>query len=137
MTNLDLRAHDEPNEWVVLSILTYWHCIFDTICVPRGFITDLASIPRMLRAVFNVNDESRQAAVLHDYLYCGQGFAGALSRAQCDRLFRDAMQDQGVNWLQRWTMWAGVRIGGWLYWRKRNDGMRADYDFVPNTYWSE
>jgi hypothetical protein len=145
LTKLDLRAHEEPNEWVVLSMLTYYCLAFDgTINVPRGFITDLASIPRLLRAVFNVNGQTREAAVLHDYLYCSQGrlvilqkYFGSLTRAQCDRIFRDAMRDQGVNWLQRWTMWAGVRLGGWLYWRKRNDGMCADYDFVPNTYWSE
>lgn len=130
-TQLDLRAY-EPNEWVVLSSLTYRHSQFGTMCVPRGFITDLASIPRVLRTVINVNGKSRQAAVLHDYLYCGQGLTGALSRAECDRIFRDAMRDEGVNWLQRWAMWAGVRLGGWLYWRQRSAGMRIDYD-----YWSE
>jgi hypothetical protein len=136
LSSLDLRAHDEPNEWVVLAILAYSHEMFGTIGVPAGFITDLASIPRLLRSVFNVNGRSREAAVLHDYLYCSQGLNGWLSRAQCDRIFRDAMRDRGVNWLQRVAMWAGVRLGGWLYWSKRRDGMLFGYDFVPETDWS-
>lgn len=134
LSNLDLREY-RPNEWVVLSALRY-RGRQGCVDVPRGFITDLASIPQALRNVFNVNGRSRKAAVLHDYLYCTRGL-GRLSRAECDALFLDALSDCSVDALQRRLMWAGVRVGGWVYWNKREDGLRSDYDFVPSTYFGE
>lgn len=132
-TPLDLRVF-EPGEWVVLSDLIYQaEPGGPMLTVPRGFITDLASIPRSLRAVFDVNGRSRAAAVLHDYLYCTQPAAG-LSRARCDELFREALATCGVGTVERSMMWVGVRAGGWLYWRKRVDGINGD-DFVPDHYW--
>lgn len=129
---LDLRAH-KPGEWVVLSPMTYVACLLkleivgdaeQSVTVPQGFITDLASIPRLLRPVFNPMDASRRPAVLHDWLYCSRFF----SRARADRLFLDALQDEGVGLIQRWLMYLGVRCGGWLYWSRR-DGLELD-DFV-------
>ncbi len=130
LSNLDLREY-RPNEWVLIADLCYRGTPLKRIEVPRGFITDLASIPQAFRNVFNVNGRSRKAAVLHDYLYCTQGLHGALTRELCDAVFLDALADCGVDLVQRRLMWAGVRAGGWVYWRKRADGLRIEYDFAP------
>lgn len=124
LSQLDLRAY-EPGEWVVLSDQL---CIAESgtqYVVPTGFITDLASIPRLLRSVYDINGKSRQAAVLHDYLYCAQ----LTTRSEADSLFLDALESLGIGWATRWSMYLGVRSGGWVYWNKRKAGLALD-DFA-------
>jgi len=116
-------------QWVVRIPLIYRSVADDQYTVPRGFIHDLASIPRILQNVFQVNDQSRAAATLHDWLYCSQ----KTTRAQADALFLEAMEVRGVGWLQRQMMWAAVRSAGWIYWNKRKNGMKAE-DFVGPGY---
>ncbi|OHC11108.1 MAG: hypothetical protein A2002_02210 [Pseudomonadales bacterium GWC1_66_9] len=122
---LDLRAH-LPGEWVLLAPLIYVSADGRSITVPAGFITDLASIPALLRPVFDPADSSRQSAVLHDWLYCAQ----TTTRAQADALFLEALEQCGVGFVRRWTMYCGVRVGGWMYWNRR-DGLGPD-DFADN-----
>lgn len=121
---LDLRAH-APGEWVVLRALTFRAHDGRAFVIPRGFITDLASIPRLVRPVLDQNGTSRRAAVLHDFLYCRQ----TTSRADADELFDEAMELDGVGRVERTLMYAGVRVGGWLYWNKRSDGLQLS-DFA-------
>ncbi|MDV7209879.1 DUF1353 domain-containing protein [Azotobacter beijerinckii] len=120
---LDLRAH-RPDEWLLLTAITYTPRAGRSITVPAGFITDLASIPALLRPIFDSNDESRQPAVLHDWLYCRK----ETTREEADGLFREALERAGVGFVRRWAMYAGVRAGGWLYWGRR-DGLGPE-DFV-------
>jgi hypothetical protein len=86
------------------------------IDVPAGFVTDFASIPRVL---WNLLPPSFYAkpAILHDYLYF-KGKVGDLvvTRAEADKVFRDALKETGVSKTKRWTMWLGVRVGGWRAW---------------------
>lgn len=110
-TSLDLRA-TEPGEWELLAPLK-WSAA-ESITVPAGFITDLASLPRLVRPVLDRNGMSRRPAVLHDWLYAGQ----CLSRANADRLFLDAMAADGVGWAKRWSMYGAVRAAGWRYYKK-------------------
>lgn len=121
---LDLRAH-APGEWVVLRPLTFRAADGRAFTVPRGFVTDLASIPRLLRPALDQNGANRRAAVLHDFLYIAQ----PVERDEADELFDEAMALDGVGWLKRTAMYAGVRLGGWLYWNQRADG-EPDGDFV-------
>jgi hypothetical protein len=96
--------------------------------VPAGFDTDLASIPRALWWLISPGGRHGKAAVLHDYLYrvrprvsyTGEGFEAVmdLARGQADRVFREAMREDGVGLLRAWVMWAAVRLFGWLAWRK-------------------
>jgi hypothetical protein len=128
---LDLRAY-APGEWVVLNDLDYQPKHGYLITVPQSFITDLASIPAPLRGILNVNGRSRMPAVLHDFLYSVQpkGF----TRKRSDALFYEALVSVGVHPAIARLYWAGVRLGGWLYWNKRVRGTTID-DFVPPFYW--
>lgn len=117
---LDLRAH-KTGEWVVLSTLQYTALDGIVYGIPEGFITDLASIPAILRPLFNQNDNSRKAAVLHDSRYCVKRGL----RKDADNLFLEAMERCGVGFFKRWAMYSGVRAGGWAYWNSRS-GMTAD-----------
>lgn len=117
--------------------------------VPRGFITDFASIPRPVRALpgFNVNGPSRPAAVLHDWLYCMHGRVAVtdsqdyavhmeLTRKECDLLFHQGLVSLGERLDIAWAMYQGVRAGGWYYWNKRKDGIKPG-DFLPESYFHE
>lgn len=123
LTQLDLRAY-QPNEWLVINPLQYRSISGALYTVPAGFVTDLASIPAMVRVIISPNGPSRRAAVLHDWLYC----LHAGTRQEADALFLEALEAEGVNWVVRHTMWVAVRSGGWMYWRNRN-GVTSD-DFA-------
>lgn len=128
LTTLDLRAY-KVAEWVVLLALIFENRDGKRFTVPRGFITDLASIPRPLRWLFDVNGLSREPAVLHDFLYCIQ----YTTREEADALFLEALESVGVGWATRYSMWLGVRAAGWLYWSDRYDGINQE-DFVEADY---
>lgn len=110
-TPLDCRA-SKPGQWVLLRDLI-WHSDSERYVVPAGFETDLASVPRLLRWLLDVNGSSRRPAVLHDYLYRMQ----PISRAQADAIFRRALEAEGTILPGRWLYWSGVRVGGWIAWR--------------------
>lgn len=65
--------------------------------VPKGFITDFASIPKYLHIFFSPIGLYGKAAVLHDYLYSSK----VVTKEKADRLFREAMF---VLKVPRWKM---------------------------------
>lgn len=94
--------------------LIYDSALLDrTFIVPTGFMTDLASVPRILWNVLPPMGEYSDAAVIHDALY-QHGYG--LRRGQADSVLREAMECCGVGRWTRWTIYAGVRLGGWLRW---------------------
>ena len=121
LTKLVLSDH-KPNEWVVESELAYLH-EGERISVPKGFITDLASIPKIFRNVLNVNGKSRKPAVLHDYLYCSKIF----ERSVADYIFYKALVSEVMNAIIARTYWAGVRAGGWMYYNKNKGLSKEDF----------
>lgn len=76
--------------------------------IPNGFITDGASVPRLLWWLFNPMGRYAKAAILHDWLLKQRKYG----RKDADFLFRAAMRDLGVIAWRRWTMWAAVRLFG-------------------------
>lgn len=83
--------------------------------VPAGFVSDGASIPRILWPLIGSPwgpGPHGKAAVLHDWLYA----TAPVSRARADRLFLEALEVLGIGWLKRWTLYTGVRSGGWVAW---------------------
>lgn len=117
-----LIPHDE-GEWRLFADLDYETRTGQVLTIPHGFITDLASIPRVFHVLIPVNGKHRAAAIVHDYLYVTQ----IMSRAESDRIFLEAMEDLGVRWSQRWAMYSAVRIGGWLPWRKNTRAITNDF----------
>jgi hypothetical protein len=80
-------------------------------------MTDFASIPRGLWNILPPTGEYGKAAVLHDWLYCTGGLdnwarANRFTRAQCDRIFLEAMTILGVCPWKRRLMWLAVRAFG-------------------------
>ena len=60
---------------------------FSPVEVPKGFVTDLASVPAILWSVFPKTGRYAYAAIVHDYLYWTQ----AVSREEADSVLKAAM----------------------------------------------
>ena len=104
-------------QWELIDEFSYYTNLFDkstTIIVPKGFITDFASVPRFLWSIFPPWDKYGKAAVLHDYLYSYQIF----ERKICDRIFYEAMTVLGVPWWKRKVMYLAVRVFGESHYKK-------------------
>ena len=102
--------------WAVESPLDYRAHDGDTITLPPGMVTDLASIPRWAWSLLPPDGPWTLAAVFHDYLYKTRGIGGLYSRAECDRILLWAMEDLEVPRAQRLVIWAAVRLGGAAGW---------------------
>lgn len=101
--------------WIVRAPLI-WATEKETITVPAGFETDLASIPRMVRGVpgFAPTGLSRRPAVLHDYLYA----SGDRSRRAADVLFYYALRAETVPEPIARIYFRAVRLGGAGAWAR-------------------
>lgn len=80
----------------------------DKIVVPKGFITDGASIPSAFWGwPFDLSPWGAyaKAAVLHDWLYAQQNF----TRLECDNVFLEAMEALNINSFKRNMMFKMVR----------------------------
>ena len=82
-----------------------------TFVVPRGTLTDFASVPRVFAWLVPKYGLFTAAAVLHDHLVRVERPAGRVSAVDADGLFRRAMRELGVPFLMRWFMWTAVRLG--------------------------
>lgn len=80
------------------------------IDVPKGFVTDFASTPRILWSIFPPWGVWNKAAIIHDFLYQNT----VASRFICDAIFRDAMASLGVPAWRRVLMYYAVRLFGWM-----------------------
>ena len=101
------------------------------ICVPAGFETDFASVPRLAQGLFPALGCWGRPAIIHDYLYQTRGEAswfddntgkrtylndGRFTRLQADRIFLEAMEVVGVPAWRRTIMFRAVRLGGARGW---------------------
>ena len=94
------------------------------IAVPAGAVSDFASIPIPFRLLIPKMGRHRKAAVLHDYLYSKDNVYSYLTRKECDSIFSAAMKESGVPRWKSYSMYCGVRAGGWAYFRKKEMEMR-------------
>lgn len=81
----------------------------ETITVPAGFETDLASVPRCAWHVFPTDDGYAQAAVLHDWLCHNRGkVERRYSVRRASEIFREAMEVLGISRWRRAVMFRAV-----------------------------
>jgi len=100
-------------QWRLLAPLRYQSAVLGTLIeVPTGFLTDLASVPRLPLAYLLAGDTAHEAAVVHDYLTQ----VHICTRAQADAVFYEAMAVTGEPRWRRVLMWSAVRVaGGWAW----------------------
>lgn len=94
-----------------------WQCNENTIIIPKGFVTDLASVPKLVRFLPYLDPlgKNKEPAVLHDYLYSKQ----IVTRKQADKLFRKALKIEKIPSFWAGVHYVGVRVGGRFGWNKR------------------
>ena len=100
---------------------TYWH----SICVPKGYKTDLVSVPRWGRVLMGRTGPYLEACIFHDWLY----EAWVVLRQQAhwsmkefaDDVVKVAMEAAKVGWRSR-IINSAVRMGGGKEFRKARRG---------------
>lgn len=106
---LTLADSSDDGKWKLVAPLLYQSdAALETFTVPAGFVTDLASVPRVPVAYLLTGGTSNEAAVVHDYLYS----TGIVSRETADAVLREASAVTGVPAWRRGLMWLGVRLFG-------------------------
>lgn len=134
LTPLELEFID-GTKWRVTAAFEYRLGVPDSeelVHVPVGFITDFASVPRGLWNLLPPTGPYGKAAVIHDWLYQNQviltracGGIRWADRAEADHILLEGMEVLGVGRWTRYTIYAGVRVGGWKPWnvyRKKEVG---------------
>lgn len=120
-------------DWIVVQDMAYRiGNTADFIVVPKGFVTDFASIPPALAAIgLSPHDQYSRAAVIHDYLYWTQG----CKRDQADRLLVIVMKESNVGKVDEWLVYNGVDNFGKGPWegnqKERAQGLPR---LVPDEY---
>lgn len=103
----------DDGRWRLVADLLYQSDVVGAvITVPRGFVTDLASVPRLPVVYWLTGGTSNEAAAVHDWLYTTK----LVTRAVADRVLREASAATCVPVWRRWLMYWGVRLGGASHW---------------------
>lgn len=117
LTSLTLTAEPRPDYWRVGAPLVWCDPTYGRLEVPVGFVTDLASIPTLLRNLpfLDIDGLSRRPAVVHDYLYSSRrGFR--LGKEFADSFLRSALLAEQASKATAQAFYWGVRIGGASHW---------------------
>lgn len=118
---LDVRFTETTRKgrrvWMVLSPFTFTGELNGephVTIVTKGFLTDFASVPPVVRKFIQPVGPYAKAAVVHDYRYKHK----LGDRKTADRIFLEAMRVSGVSWPTRSIMYRAVRLFGWKGWGK-------------------
>jgi hypothetical protein len=110
---VDFRPFADGRNWIVKQPLVYRVGISqDSVVVPRGFVTDFASIPPALQSLIQQNGPYLLPAVVHDFLYWEQ----RCNREESDHLLLLAMIENKVDKAHRNAIYNAVRAAGEFAW---------------------
>lgn len=112
---------------------------FGLIVVKAGFITDGASVPRMMWFFAGHPMESPRvvAALAHDWLYMSQ----VVSREVADQIYKEILERYRAAW-RVWVEWKALDLFGDKAWRSHDNPyhryLAREYGaFVPKTQTKE
>lgn len=78
------------------------------INIPKGFVTDFASFGDVGNLIYGDKSKYTIASIVHDYIYHSQ----CLSKDLADTIFRIIMEDEGISYIKRWSMYLAVKWFG-------------------------
>jgi Protein of unknown function (DUF1353) len=110
------------------------------VTVPKGFVTDFASIPRVFWSLLRPDGDYTYPAIIHDFLY----WQHHLPRATADEIFRFAMQDFHIDQSTVAVIYNAVRLGAGKAWLKNSSDkalgekrILAKFPQDPRITWAE
>jgi hypothetical protein len=104
---------------IVLAPLGYQSETLGYIEVPAGFVTDLASIPRLPLIYQAWGGRASASAVIHDYLYRNDSIP-LVTFQEANIAFLEAMESLGTSTWVRYPLYWGVCAFGWGSYHKRS-----------------
>lgn len=117
-SHLELRHRPGHRRWEVILPLVYTTLDRRQIIVPIGALSDLASFPPVLRGFLDAQcPTARRPAAVHDYLYTH--LTHRFTKREADRIFYEALLEEGTRPSLAWIMWQAVRVGGRGAWGQR------------------
>ena len=114
--------------WKTHNKLCYESELLGTkIIVPKDFITDLASVPRLPLLWLATGGRGIRSAVIHDFAYQFGFWLTSkdridVSKRLADDVFHESLLADpisGAGRIRAWEMWFGVRVGGRGMWSSK------------------
>ena len=87
---------------------------YPTVTVPKGFVTDLASIPRIFWSLLRPDGLYAYAAIVHDYLYWTQ----TTTKETADTILKFGMEDFKVDSASVTAIYEAVSLFGGSAWEE-------------------
>lgn len=89
------------------------------VTIPAGAETDWTSAPRWAWWLIPAFDKAAEASALHDHLLTlrgviQNGLQVEVTRAEVDRLYREALRPLGISQWRRNLHWVAVRFQAWV-----------------------
>ena len=100
------------------------------ISIPKGFVTDLASVPPSLRGFFPHDGQYMSAAIVHDYLYWDQ----RCTKDQSDLILYREILKFGVSKSTAWKIYHAVSWFGQKAWDQNAAEKGKRVRVVPEPY---
>ena len=111
------------------------------ITVPRGMLTDLASVPRLFRIFAGRVGPHLEASIVHDYQYIAWQEAGVSPNGKmrrfADEFMLVAMNAAGMGCKAMLIYWAVRLFGCCVFFRKERKPLILCEDHLPNCCRSE
>lgn len=115
IVQLRKRDKSDPQLWINLTSIPFKVNGIDYSIRP-GFITNLGSVPKLLRHIVDPADESTLAFIIHDYLYSIT--VSEVTRKDADLVLRNVAIACHQSKFEAYAAWIGVRVGGWANFNK-------------------
>lgn len=130
LTKMDCTPVEESDKlWILNKPLIFQSDILGKITAPAGFYTDFASVPRIPIFFLLYGGRAHYEGIIHDLLYrrdtadyieFKEGIDKRVSFSQANRVFFEAMKARHKSFAVTYGMTAGVYLGGWFSFHKRN-----------------
>lgn len=112
-TKLRIEAVDREDFYILTSRLSYITNLGDKINVPKGFKTNFASVPSLVKFYIDDDDwQIRAPSVVHDYLYSRESDDLGFSRKQADEILLEAMVGLGMRKTKALLIYYILRLFG-------------------------
>jgi hypothetical protein len=114
--DLILKYYGDRDQFELVEDISYKLSNGKDIIVPKGYVTDMASTPRIVWSIFPPFGKYGFASVIHDYLYETPEII--VSRRFVDAEFKRIMISNGVSKLVASIFYIYVYILGGINWKK-------------------